>query len=108
MAPDTQPHPCPNCGYWRYSQNTTAYYTNEPITTLYYGSSGNSISAAVESFGRAVETDKARRLRVSRERTELAIQAARLAPTPAMPEKLFDRPRRVGRACGSRHRVMLC
>lgn len=44
---------------------------------------------------------------VARARSHDAIQAARGRVLPALEERQYHRPKRVGRACGSRHRVMI-
>lgn len=68
----------------------------------------NNLSSTTRSFVRDLETAMDRRRRVARERSRAAIQTLRRVPPEALEERLFHRPRRTGRACGSRHRVMLC
>jgi hypothetical protein len=60
---------------------------------------------ATEDFYPKMESVKARLLRERLEREKALICSARLFP-PRVLETLYRRPPRVGRACGSRHRVM--
>jgi len=72
------------------------------------------ISMEIARLGRRLQRFKGHsaaalgRARRAQELTEAAIRAERLSGTPPLQECLYARPRRVGRACGSRHRVMLC
>jgi len=98
----------------------TTYTSNWPITApwettmvvpsvvIIYRPLVSNISRDVEEFARVVETLVERRLRISRARTREAIRAQRRTAPPRLEARQYDRPRRKGRACGSRHRVMLC
>ena len=67
-------------------------------------------AAQLERLVRRFKKDSAAilaRLRLARQLTAEAIRIERLQGTPPWAERQYVRPRRVGRACGSRHRVML-
>jgi hypothetical protein len=103
----TAPDPCPNCGYQHGAQ--TAFYA--PTTVLVLRGdvfhSNNLLSSDVRAFIRDAETALQARRRRAREASVAAIREARLRAPGRLEERLYDRPRRKGRACGSRHRVML-
>lgn len=78
-------------------------YRRSPYT---WGNEPSSLTRAIEDFEKVAETEKERRLRVSRERNRAHIREARLFAPPPLVEALFDRPAFFRRACGSRWRVM--
>jgi len=91
----TEVFPSSNNGVWPV---TLPSYVNEPwADTLPY---------AVRLA--ATETFRERQLRITRERSRIAIFLMKLLLPAPLPERLYDRERRVGRAIESRYRVMLC
>lgn len=64
-------------------------------------------SPLIERFIRDAETAKEKRVRLAKERSRATIREARLSPPCQLEERQYHRPKRTGRACGSRYRVML-
>lgn len=69
-------------------------YTNNPRQHLFI---------VPRDLFKGVESRRARSLRMGYN----AIRAAKVAYPEPLPERLYHRPKRKGRACGSRYRVML-
>lgn len=84
---------------------TAPFWANDPLV-VFYPRSAQARLADLDEFEKAVETEKERRLRVSRELNRAHIRAARLFSPPPLVEALFARPTFVRRACGGRWRVM--
>lgn len=79
--------------YRRHYANDPRHYANDPWDAL-------------SREMRELETALERKRRLARERTKAAIRSVRLDGLPLLPS-VYVRPRRRGRACGSRHRVLL-
>ena len=103
LDPRTSTRPWPSDGNGR-SFDTTIVTT--PTHTLW-------ISTPVLTTGvsnRALEPPpppRLARLALARSRSRAAVQDRRGQSPAPLPKALYARPRRVGRACGGRHRVML-
>ena len=94
MAP--YPDPCPNCG----RSHTYGHSSNSVVV---YSFAADPAPRFPDLFPPGTETKHARSLRLSRE----AIRSARGSSPVPLARALHDRPTRRGRACGSRHLVML-
>lgn len=90
---------------------TELRHQQNPLATNIWPHPSNNAPSAVTltwTLPVATETFLERKHRIARERSRIAIYLAKLLAPEPLPERLYDRERRVGRAVESRYRVMLC
>lgn len=78
---------------------TTVIYWREPETFSWPSTN----ASALPRWSPHIESRRDRSLRMGYD----AIRAAKVDYPEPLPERLYHRPKRKGRACGSRYRVML-